>query len=72
MVRYFLILFDRSSGRMVDEVIEFVRAAEALDARFEAGAPGRDNPAIEVVVVGAEDRQALEETHGRYFRRPRT
>lgn len=66
-VRYFLMVFDRSSRQLVDEVAEFDHALEALEARFDQEMRERANPSIEVVVLGAEDRQALERTHSRYF-----
>lgn len=66
-MRYFLLIFDRSEGRLVDNVREFDRATDALEARFEREQRERGNADIEVVVLGAEDRQALERTHSRYF-----
>jgi hypothetical protein len=66
-MRYFLIVFDRSSSHLVDDVTEFEHASEALSARFERERLERGNPSMEVVVLGAEDRESLEKTHSRYF-----
>lgn len=65
---YFLLVFDRGHRRLVGEVEEFSDADEAIRARFrrEALASGR-NEDLEVVVLGAADRAALENTHSRYF-----
>jgi hypothetical protein len=66
-MRYFLIVFDRGAGRLVEDVKEFTDASEALAGRFKREQLERGNPAIEVVVLGAENRDALEKTHSRYF-----
>jgi len=66
-MRYFLLVFDRAAGRLVDEVKEFDSSADALGARFEREQAERGNASIEVVVLGAENRRALEATHARYF-----
>jgi hypothetical protein len=67
VVRYFLLVFDRASGHLVDEVTEFEHGQEALSARFDRERQERGNPNIELVVLGARDRRALERTHARYF-----
>lgn len=63
---YFLLVFDRRHGRLIGDVEEFSDADEAVRARFrhESAHPGDD---IEVVVLGAASREALENTHSRYF-----
>jgi hypothetical protein len=66
-VRRFLIVFDRPSGHLVDEVKEFDQDSEALAAPFVRERQERGNPDIEVVVLRAENREALEKTHSRYF-----
>jgi hypothetical protein len=66
-MHYYLIVFHRADRRLVDEVREFATSAEALEARFEREQLERGNPAIEVVVLGAGDRDALVRTHSRYF-----
>jgi hypothetical protein len=63
---YYLLVYDRGDGRLLEER-SFVSRREALTARFDAEArrlPGSD---IEVVVLGASSRDALQRTHGRYF-----
>jgi hypothetical protein len=65
-VTYFLLVFDRRQRRLIEDVIPFADADEAVRARFrqETVHAGED---IEVVVLGAADREALENTHSRYF-----
>ena len=64
-MKYFLLVFDRTQ-RKLTEVEEFDNAELAVHARFqrEAAGPGPD---VEVVVLGAASREALENTHSRYF-----
>lgn len=64
---YFLLVYDRSTGHLVDEVRKFDQASVALNARFAREREERGNASIEVVVLGAESREALEKTHSRYF-----
>lgn len=67
-MRYFLVVYDQRAGRLL-ELDEFgaEERAEALRQRFAREALELDNPSIEVVVLGAESRNALRRTHGRYF-----
>jgi hypothetical protein len=68
-VKYFLLVFNRASGELIDEIREFdeAQASVALRARFSRELQERDNPDVEVVVLGAADRDNLETTHSRYF-----
>jgi hypothetical protein len=68
-MRFFLLVFDRSGGRLVDDVAEFASSKAALNARLAREAVERrlGHDGIEVVVLGAESREALEKTHSRYF-----
>ncbi len=70
-MRYFLVVYDRARGELLD-VTEYSAADrhKALEARFRLEEAERDNAALEIVVLGAESRQALERTHGRYFKTP--
>jgi hypothetical protein len=68
---YYLLVFDRRRGRLVEEVREFSNAAEAMKARLLREADTESySPAIEVVVLGAANREALRNTHSRYFGSP--
>jgi hypothetical protein len=64
-MRYYLIVFDRENHEIV-ELKEFARSEDAVHMRFkreiEHGARG-----YEVVVLGATSREALVNTHSRYF-----
>jgi hypothetical protein len=65
-VTYFLLVFDRRKRRLTAEPREFADSAAAVRARFEVEASDHD-PDLEVVVLGAASREALEKTHSRYF-----
>jgi hypothetical protein len=67
-VTYYLLVFDRRHRRLVEEVEEFADAESAVRARFRREASDSiDGSDLEVVVLGAASRQALENTHSRYF-----
>jgi hypothetical protein len=67
-VTYFLLVYNRRGQQLVEEILEFADADDAIRARFrrerKASVDGDD---LEVVVLGAADRAALENTHSRYF-----
>jgi hypothetical protein len=69
-VKYFLICFNRPLGQVVGDIVEFDDADEAVRARFHWEELVDDNPNIEVVVLGASDRESLAKTHSRYFGGP--
>lgn len=66
-LKYFLIVYDRARRQLL-QADEFSDRRIALLKRFELEVRERDNQNIEVVVLGATSREALERTHGRYFR----
>jgi hypothetical protein len=65
---YYLVVYDRSTGAV--EVEEFTDQQQdlALHRRFEYEREQRNRSEVEVVVLGAESREALERTHARYFK----
>ena len=65
----FLIVYDQTAGFVV-ELTEFADSerSHALDARFALERRYQDQPNIEVVALGADSREDLEATHGRYFK----
>jgi hypothetical protein len=66
-MNHYLVVFDRSKG-VVIQTQSYAGPTEALNARFAAELEHRGNPDIEVVVLGADSWDALERTHGRYFK----
>ncbi len=65
----FLIVYDQIKG-VVISLTEFADSerARALDRRFELERRFQDEPNLEVVALGADSREDLERTHGRYFK----
>ena len=64
IVKYFLLVFDRAAGQLLDEA-EFESNEAALRERFRRELTAC--PDHEIVVLGAESAEALRKTHGRYF-----
>ncbi len=65
----FVIVYDQTAGEVI-ELTEFpdTERSRALDVRFELERQYQDRPNIEVVALGADSREDLEATHGRYFK----
>jgi hypothetical protein len=68
VVTYFLLVYDRSQGKLIEDPRAFGDHADALNARFELEAKGFD-PDVEIVVLGGESVESLAATHARYFQR---
>lgn len=65
-MKHFLVVFDRARGEVLREE-EFLDRASALKARFTIERAEGVSANVEVVILGAESRQALRRTHARYF-----
>lgn len=63
---YFLVVFDRKQGSVLREE-RFEDQHVAIAERFRTEKEHRDDPDIEVVVLGADSPEALRRTHARYF-----
>jgi hypothetical protein len=61
------VVFDRSTGTVLRHQ-RYRDRNKALEARFAAEREHLDEPAIEVVVLGAQSWEALKRTHGCYFK----
>jgi hypothetical protein len=66
-MQHYLMIYDRRAGKIVRHR-RFRTPARALTARFEAEREFREDPDIEVVVLGAESWDSLPRTHSRYFK----
>ncbi len=64
---YFLLVYDRMTGA-VDVTDYGDQRDRAMRDRFQRELAERTRPEVEVVVLSAASRQALESTHARYFR----
>lgn len=67
MIRHFLLVFDHNAGKLV-ETIEFGSdGARAVDAYASKEAEHRDNPRIEIVLIGSDSLATVRLTHANYF-----
>ena len=62
----FLTTFDHDA-RMKSSLEEFRNTAQALKAYVEREEQYRDNPRVEVILLGAESVDAIKVTHSNYF-----
>lgn len=67
-VQHYLVIYDRRAGKIIRHQ-RFQASKTALAARFEAERELRDEPDVEIVVLGADSWEALRRTHSRYFER---
>ena len=64
----FLVVHRRSTGELL-RIAEFTGDRKlALEARFAAEAEVKDDPDVEVVLLGAPTLDALKQPHSRYFK----
>ena len=62
----FLIAFDHDARKQIS-LEEFRNTAQTLKAYSEREEKYRDNPRVEVVLLGAESTDAIKVTHSNYF-----
>jgi hypothetical protein len=67
-MQHYLLIYDRRAGKILRRR-RFKAPGTAMAARFEAEREFRDEPDIEIVVLGADSWEALRQTHSRYFER---
>lgn len=69
-VKHFVIVFDRSKGEIVDDILEFGDSEReaALAKRFELERSYSARSEVEVVSLGAASIEDLKRTHTRYFK----
>ena len=62
----FLIVYDHDTRKQIS-LEEFRNTARALKAYSEREEQYRDNPRVEVVLLGADSIEAIKVTHSNYF-----
>jgi hypothetical protein len=67
-VTHFLVVYRRSTAELVECRDLGPDREGALLERFEREKKEKDDPDVEVVLLSATSREALEKTHARYFR----
>lgn len=66
-VQQFLIIYNRRQGRIIRRC-PFQGSGPALAARFAAEVEFLNDSDVEIVVLGAESWEAVQNTHSRYFK----
>jgi hypothetical protein len=66
-MQHYLVIYNRREGRIVRHR-RFQTPDPALAARFAAEREFREEPDVEIVVLGADSWRSLERTHSRYFK----
>jgi acetolactate synthase regulatory subunit len=65
-MRQYLLIYNRRVGKIIRHR-RFQTTSRALTARFDAEREFREEPDVEIVVLGADSWNALRQTHSRYF-----
>lgn len=68
VVRQFVLVYDQRLGRLVAPIEEFADSQAGMARRYELERKHRDEPNIEVVMLGAESEDQIRRTHSRYFK----
>ncbi len=63
---HFLLVYDRRAQTLIEQR-QFGDGREAAEAYTELEEKHRDNPMLEIVLVGADSLETIMETHGHYF-----
>ena len=68
-MNHFLLVYDRSVGKLTEEPREYAEAQrdQATSDRLARELLEREHPQIEVILLGADSLDALMATHTRYF-----
>jgi hypothetical protein len=67
-MKHFLLVYDKKAGVILETKVFSDNARRiAMAERFKREALYRNDPNIEVVVLGANSAAALRKTHSRYF-----
>jgi hypothetical protein len=64
---HFLLAYDHKRETLVADPQEFTDADEAATAYAQLESKYRDDPNVEIVLVGADSIETIKQTHGNYF-----
>ena len=67
-MKQFLLVYRRSTGDLLEFEDLGTEAARAFPRRSEAERQRKDDPDVEVILLGAASKEALLRTHSRYFK----
>jgi hypothetical protein len=66
-IQHFLLVFDHRRGHLVDELHFNEDGPRALAAYAEMERRHRDEPSIEIVLIGSDSIETVRLTHANYF-----
>lgn len=66
-IKHFLLIFDHKADRLISQRDFGEDLEEATQAYAEAEASYRDNPLIDIVLVGSDSIETVRVTHSTYF-----
>ncbi len=66
-IRHFLLVFDHAQGKLVDERHFGTDQKAALDAYEACERAHREEPMIDIVLVGSDSIETVRMTHANYF-----
>lgn len=64
---HFLLIYDRVRGMLAAEPAMFEDASEAAKAYAEIEWQHRGNPDLEIVLIGSDSIETVQQTHRNYF-----
>lgn len=71
-MNYYLLVYDRHRHKIIQQrEFSLEQRDEALAARAALVREHRENPDMEIVLLGANSFDDLKKTHGRYFKTPK-
>lgn len=66
-IQYFLLVFDRASSCLVEEISLGADAESAADTYTQTEQRYKDQHAVEVVLIGSDSIDTVRVTHANYF-----
>lgn len=67
MIKHFLLIYDHEIGKLLD-VLEYGSDSDAALKRYgELEAEHRDEPKMDIVLVGSDSLETIKVTHRNYF-----
>jgi len=70
IVVHFLLVYDHAAGHLREE-LTFRDPEQAVAAYAEMEEKHRNEPRVEIVLVGADSKATVRQTHGHYFDAPK-
>jgi hypothetical protein len=66
-IQHFILVFDRHEGRLLDQISFGQHGAAAVSRYAEIEEEYRDNPSMDIVLIGSDSIETVKITHANYF-----